>query len=58
MPTLAKGDIVILDTLGNHKGQAVRRTVEATWRKAGELLDAFPPAECADYLRISGYASV
>jgi hypothetical protein len=30
----------------------------STWRKAGELLDAFPPAECANYLRNSGYASV
>ncbi|PDT22286.1 IS630 family transposase [Rhizobium hidalgonense] len=97
VPTLAKGDIVILDNLGSHKGQAVRRavraagahlfflppyspdlnpieqvfaklkhlirkaaprTVEATWRKAGELLDAFSPAECANYLTNSGYASV
>lgn len=97
VPTLAKGDIVILDNLGSHKGHAVRRavraagahlfflppyspdlnpieqvfaklkhlirkaaprTVEATWRKAGELLDAFSPDECANYLRNSGYASV
>jgi transposase len=94
VPTLTKGDIVILDNLGSHKGQAVRRasgtqghtffptalqpgpepnrtglcqalirkaaprTVEATWRKAVELLDAFPPAECANYLRNSDYASV
>ncbi|WP_167377000.1 IS630 family transposase [Rhizobium aegyptiacum] len=97
VPTLAKGDIVILDNLGSHKGQAVRRavraagahlfflppyspdlnpieqvfaklkhlirkaaprTVEATWRKAGELLNAFSPAECANYLTNSGYASV
>ena len=26
------------------------RTVEATWRKAGQLLDLFSPAECANYL--------
>jgi transposase len=97
LPTLAKGDVVILDNLGSHKGQAARRairragahliflppyspdlnpieqffaklkhllrkaeprTVEATWRKVGELLDAFSPAECANYLRNSGYASV
>jgi transposase len=95
--TLAKGDVVILDNLGSHKGQAARRairragahlfflppyspdlnpieqlfaklkhlirkaeprTVEATWRKLGELLEAFSPAECANYLRNSGYASV
>lgn len=38
--------------------KAAPRTVEATWRKAGELLDAFPSAECANYLGNSGYASV
>lgn len=97
VPTLAMGDVVILDNPGSHKGQAVRqavraagahllflppyspylnpieqvfaklkhllrnaapRTVEATWRKAGELLDAFSSVECANYLRNSGYASV
>jgi len=26
--------------------------------RIGELLDAFPPEECANYLRNSGYASV
>jgi transposase len=34
------------------------RTVEATWRKVGNLLDLFAPEECANYLRNSGYASV
>jgi transposase len=34
------------------------RTVEATWRKAGELLDLFAPTECTNYLRNAGYASV
>jgi transposase len=96
-PTLAPGDIVILDNLGSHKGKAARRairaagahllflppyspdlnpieqlfaklkhllrkaearTVEATWRKVGNLLDLFSPAECANYLRNTGYASV
>jgi transposase len=96
-PTLAKGDIVILDNLGSHKGKAARkairavgahliflpayspdlnpieqvfvklkhlmrkaepRTIEATWRKVGDLLDLFDPTECANYLRKSGYASV
>ena len=33
------------------------RTVEATWRGIGHLLDAFTPAECANYFRNSGYAS-
>jgi transposase len=97
VPTLNKGDIVILDNLGSHKGRAARNairkagahmlflpayspdlnpieqvfaklkhlmrdaspvTVEATWRKAGDLLDLFSPHECANYLRNSGYASV
>lgn len=97
VPTLAKGDIVILDNLGSHKGKAARsairavgahllflpayspdlnpieqvfaklkhlmrdtspRTVEDTWRKAGQILDLFSPEECANYLKNSGYASV
>lgn len=94
-PTLSAGDIVIMDNLGSHKGQAVRkairaagaklfylppyspdlnpieqvfaklklllrkaaeRTVEATWKRIGQLLQHFPPHECAAYLRNSGYA--
>ncbi|WP_184149109.1 IS630 family transposase [Sphingobium lignivorans] len=97
VPTLVPGDIVIMDNLGSHKGQAVRkairaagakllflppyspdlnpieqvfaklklllrkaaeRTVEATWQRIGKLLNAFPPHECANYLRNSGYASI
>ena len=97
VPTLAPGDVVVLDNLGSHKGKAVRRairkagahliflppyspdlnpieqvfaklktllrkaaerTVEATWRRIGHLLDHFTAAECANYLKNSGYASV
>lgn len=96
VPTLSPGDVVILDNLGSHKGQAARkairaagahllflppyspdlnsieqlfaklkhfvrkeapRTVEETWRKVGQLLDLFSPAECANYLSNAGYAS-
>lgn len=96
VPTLKPGDIVVMDNLGSHKGQAVRRairaaqakllflppyspdlnpieqvfaklktllrkaderTVDATWRRIGSLLDAFPPLECANYLKNSGYGS-
>src|ERR1700751_3043328 len=96
-PTLAKGDIVILDNLGSHKGRKARdairtkgahllflppyspdlnpleqvfsklkhpmraaepRTIETTWRKAGDLLDLFSQEECTNYLRNSGYVSV
>ena len=97
VPTLKPGDIVIMDNLGSHKGQAVRnairsagarllflppyspdlnpieqvfaklklllrkaaeRSVDATWQRIGSLLDDFPPHECANYLRNSGYASM
>src|SRR5271154_2168424 len=33
------------------------RTIEATWRGIGTLLDRFTPAECANYLANAGYAS-
>src|ERR1700690_290323 len=38
--------------------KAAERTVEATWRRIGALLDAFSPQECANYLRNAGYASI
>jgi transposase len=37
--------------------KAEERTVETTWRRIGNLLDAFPPQECAKYFRNAGYAS-
>ncbi len=37
--------------------KAAERTHDATWRRIGDLLNAFPPRECANYLRNSGYAS-
>jgi len=99
VPTLAPGDIVIMDNLGSHKGAAVRQAIRsagarllflppyspdlnpieqvfaklklllrkaaersvdatATWQRIGTLLDAFPPQECANYFRNSGYASI
>ncbi|MFV1969282.1 MAG: IS630 family transposase [Pirellulaceae bacterium] len=96
-PTLAPGDIVVMDNLGSHKGKNVRetirvagahllflppyspdlnpieqvfaklkhllrnaceRTMEATWRRIGKLLDYFSPEECANYISNAGYASV
>ena len=95
-PTLAPGDVVVMDNLSSHKGRAVRkairragahllflppyspdlnpieqvfaklkhllrnaaeRTAEATWQRIGTLLDKFPPDECANHFRNSGYAS-
>jgi transposase len=37
--------------------KAGERTIEATWRRIGTLLDEFAPEECANYLSNSGYAS-
>ena len=37
--------------------KAAERTVEATWRRIGQLLDHFSADECANYLVNSGYAS-
>lgn len=97
IPTLRPRDIVILDNLGSHKGDAIRkairaagahllflppyspdlnpieqvfaklkallrkaaeRSVEATWRRIGTLLDTFSTQECANYLTNAGYASI
>jgi transposase len=38
--------------------KAAARTVEATWKSIGQLLDRFTPSECANYLRNAGYASI
>lgn len=96
-PILAPGDIVVMDNLGSHKGQAVRsairaagahllflpayspdlnpieqvfaklkhmlrnaaeRTMEATWKRIGTLLDCFSPNECGNYLKNAGYGSM
>jgi len=37
--------------------KADERSTEAVWRRIGSLLDAFSPAECANYITNSGYAS-
>jgi transposase len=37
--------------------KADARTVEATWRRIGQILEQFPPQECANYLANAGYAS-
>ncbi len=96
VPTLRPGDVVVMDNLGSHRGQAVRRAIRAVGarllflpkyspdlnpieqvfaklkhllRKAqarsydailaaiADLLEAFDPNECANYLRNSGYAA-
>ena len=38
--------------------KASERTVEATWKRIGELLHCFSAGECANYFRNAGYASI
>ena len=38
--------------------KAAERTVEATWKRIGALLDTFTPVECTNYLKNTGYASI
>jgi len=37
--------------------KAAERTVEATWKRIGALLECFTPQECANYFVNAGYAS-
>ena len=37
--------------------KAAEGTVEAIWQRIGNLLNAFPPVECQNYLTNAGYAS-
>ena len=38
--------------------KAAERTVEATWKRIGTLLQSVTPHECANYFRNAGYASI
>ena len=97
IPTLMRGDIVVLDNLSSHKGVEIRRairaagaklfflppyspdlnpieqafsklktllrkaaerTVTATWKRIGKLLEDFTPQECRNYLANAGYGSI
>ncbi len=35
--------------------RAARRNIKSLWTEIGKLLDRFPPDECANYLKNSGY---
>jgi transposase len=37
--------------------KAAERSVETVWKRIGKILDAFPAAECANYLKNCGYAA-
>ena len=53
---LASREGLTLATLDTAMRKAAERSVEDTWRRIGQLLDHFSPAECANYLVNSGYA--
>jgi hypothetical protein len=38
--------------------KAEERTSDGVWTRIGRLLGTFTPAECANYLRNAGYASI
>jgi transposase len=38
--------------------KAAERSIESLWHRIATLLDVFPPAECANYFRNAGYASL
>lgn len=38
--------------------KADERTIDASWRRIGNLLDAFTSSECKNYMRHVGYASI
>ena len=38
--------------------KANERTVEATWKRIGQLLERFNPRECANYIANAGHASI
>jgi len=46
----------VFSKLKHHLRKAAERSVEATWRRIGALLDRFTPAECGRYFVNSGYA--
>jgi transposase len=97
VPSLKPGDIVIMDNLGSHKGEAIRaiikaagarllflppyspdlnpieqvfaklkhllrkakeRTLEANWRRIGQLLTAFTSDECRNYFTNAGWTGL
>jgi hypothetical protein len=43
--------------IGDIMGKVGKRTVEATWRQIGALLDDFSHVECQRYLANAGYGS-
>ena len=68
VPTLSKGDIVVMDNLSSHKGPRVEQLIEA----AGAELRYLPPyspdmnaletcahifnhVECVNYFKVCGY---
>jgi len=38
--------------------KAAMRDLDGLWREIGRILETYPPHECANYIRNSGYVSV
>jgi transposase len=47
----------VFSKLKHFMRKAAERTKENVWKKIGQLIDLFPPDECANYFKNSGYAS-
>lgn len=41
-----------------HLRKAAKRNLDELWREIGRILGTYPPNECANYLRNSGYVAV
>jgi hypothetical protein len=35
--------------------KAAERTIDGLWSTTGKIIDAFNPAECANYFAVAGY---
>ena len=65
VPTLHRGDTVIMDNLPAHKGadaklksflrKAAARTIDDLWDVIGNALPTFTPQDCANYFTVAGY---
>jgi len=71
VPTLKKGDVVILDNLSSHKNpiemafsklkallrKAAARTYDDLWQAAGHVCNLFTEEECSNFSNAAGYGT-
>jgi hypothetical protein len=65
VPTLRRGEIVVIDNVNLHKGAGVREAIEKTRATVSRLrrairsfLSRLSAKECANYFRHAGYAAI